>query len=102
MVMTNFRRRKGSGKSYPITPRTLYGARIVEDAEASAAELKRDFDSAKALDKKEHVWRAAQEEANRLKVGAHNHNNSVEARRRLSVENQIFQREADSMHKELF
>ena len=108
-------RSKKSGKHFPISQKgTLYRessdqaisdevhARDRKDAEASAAELTRDFRDAKTRDKKEHVWRATQEEANRLNVGAHNSNNSVEARRRLASEASIFQHAADRMHDDLY
>ncbi len=113
--MVSFRRKKGSSRSYPITPRsTIYQpasdqriarethARSLEDSRRSAEELQKDFDGAKTREKKVHVWRATQEEANRLQIGAHNMRNSPEARLRLGKEERVFRARAERMHDELY
>lgn len=114
--MTSFRRRQGSKKSYPISPKqgTVFGpprdkavaeevhSRSIGDARSSARELQRDFDGAATRAKKERVWRATLEEANRLQVGSHNMRNSPEARFRLGREERVFRERAERMHAELY
>lgn len=93
--------------------RTLYGAPAdetlarevhsssVPDARASSGQVLRDFRDAKTAERRKELWRAANEEANRLFVGSHNFNNGSGARRRLAEESDIWRKAADSMHSEL-
>ncbi|MDE2040539.1 MAG: CPBP family intramembrane metalloprotease [Elusimicrobia bacterium] len=109
-----FRGRKG-GKPHPITPPkgTLYQeaenqslaedvhARSREDAEGSADRLMEDFRSAMTEAHRKEVWRATQEESNRLEAGSRNFRNSAVARSRLADEHALFQARADAMHRQL-
>lgn len=110
-----FRKRKGSKRSYPITPRnSLYGppddkhiASLVEggsvaQSRASSEDLENEFRRSKTREKKEHIYRATQEEANRLEVAAHNHNNGAQTRANLREREIIFRDSANRMHDELY
>lgn len=76
-------------------------ASSVEDAEESASKLMMDFRRAKTRRHKEEIRRATQEEANRLYVGAHDHNNSAAARKSLARRSEIFGAAAREMGRQL-
>lgn len=109
-------RTKGHGRSarhIPITPKqTAFGeaehpklakdvhAGSVEDSRGSVRQLERDYRGAKTHEQRERIRKATQLEANRLGIGAHNANNSPEARRSLATRAGIFQRAADRMSRQ--
>ncbi|HEV2120578.1 MAG TPA: hypothetical protein VGS11_10830 [Candidatus Bathyarchaeia archaeon] len=109
-------RKKGSqaqkGKVFPVD-QTAFGppehpqlakevhAESQADARRSVQELERDFNSAKTDTKKEEIRKATQLEANRLDIGAHNANNSVEARESLAKRAMIFEGAAQRMKRDL-
>jgi hypothetical protein len=77
-------------------------AASVSDAERSAKSLREDFAGAKERSKKEHLYRATLDEANRLEIGAHNMNNGPEARHSMREREEVFRSAANHMHSELW
>ena len=110
--MTNFRSRK-DGRHYPVR-HSIYSAprdktlanevrgKNVEEARGSVAKLGKDFDNAKERSKKERIYHATLEEANRAEISSNNPRNGTEARMRQREVEVIFRKEADRMHGELY
>ena len=71
------------------------------DARESVRDLDRSFREAKTHTGKERIRKATQLEANRLSIGAHNHNNSAEARKSLAARARIFDSAASRMDRQL-
>jgi len=97
-MQQQFRRKRGSKKAYPITPRTLYGAprykkysellsKITNNAEANNAsfEMQRQFEEAGNRGTQVRIKRALVERANRARVESRNQNLSSDARSNAAI-----------------